>query len=66
MCPYKYYHIMRQSKDKKPWRYQPELLIRTPNTALFLTKNVFYEAGIVFVFFKQPFSAISLGILNLG
>lgn len=22
MCPYKYYHIMRQSKDKKQWRYQ--------------------------------------------
>lgn len=22
MCPYKYYHIMRQSKDKKPLRYQ--------------------------------------------
>jgi hypothetical protein len=22
MCPYKYYHIMKQSKDKKPWRYQ--------------------------------------------
>lgn len=22
MCPYKYYHVMRQSKDKKPWRYQ--------------------------------------------
>lgn len=22
MCPYKYYHIMQQSKDKKPWRYQ--------------------------------------------
>ena len=22
MCPYKYYHIMKQSKDKKPLRYQ--------------------------------------------
>jgi len=22
MCPYKYYHVMRQSKDKKPFRYQ--------------------------------------------
>ncbi len=22
MCPYKYYHIMKQSKDKKQWRYQ--------------------------------------------
>ena len=22
MCPYQYYHIMRQSKDKKHWRYQ--------------------------------------------
>jgi len=22
MCPYKYYHVMRQSKDKKLWRYQ--------------------------------------------
>ena len=22
MCPYQYYHIMRQSKDKKPFRYQ--------------------------------------------
>lgn len=22
MCPYKYYHVMRQSKDKKQWRYQ--------------------------------------------
>ena len=22
MCPYQYYHIMRQSKDKKQWRYQ--------------------------------------------
>lgn len=22
MCPYKYYHVMRQSKDKKPLRYQ--------------------------------------------
>lgn len=22
MCPYKYYHIMRHSKDKKHWRYQ--------------------------------------------
>ena len=22
MCPYKYYHVMKQSKDKKPWRYQ--------------------------------------------
>ncbi|MEW6711798.1 MAG: helix-turn-helix domain-containing protein [Candidatus Riflebacteria bacterium] len=22
MCPYKYYQIMRQSKDKKHWRYQ--------------------------------------------
>ena len=22
MCPYKYYQIMRQSKDKKQWRYQ--------------------------------------------
>ncbi len=21
MCPYKYYHVMRQSKDKKQWRY---------------------------------------------
>ena len=22
MCPYKYYHVMRDSKDKKQWRYQ--------------------------------------------
>ena len=22
MCPYKYYHVMKQSKDKKPFRYQ--------------------------------------------
>ena len=22
MCPYQYYHVMRQSKDKKHWRYQ--------------------------------------------
>jgi transposase len=22
MCPYQYYHVMKQSKDKKPWRYQ--------------------------------------------
>ena len=22
MCPYKYYHVMKTSKDKKPWRYQ--------------------------------------------
>ena len=22
MCPYKYYHVMRDSKDKKHWRYQ--------------------------------------------
>ena len=22
MCPYKYYQVMRNSKDKKPWRYQ--------------------------------------------
>ena len=22
MCPYKYYHVMKQSKDKKQWRYQ--------------------------------------------
>ena len=22
MCPYKYYHVMKQSKDKKPLRYQ--------------------------------------------
>lgn len=22
MCPYKYYHIMKDSKDKKHWRYQ--------------------------------------------
>ncbi len=22
MCPYKYYHVMRNSKDKKQWRYQ--------------------------------------------
>lgn len=22
MCPYKYYHIMKDSKDKKQWRYQ--------------------------------------------
>ncbi len=22
MCPYQYYQVMRQSKDKKPWRYQ--------------------------------------------
>lgn len=21
MCPYKYYHVMKQSKDKKQWRY---------------------------------------------
>jgi len=22
MCPYKYYHVMRDSKDKRHWRYQ--------------------------------------------
>lgn len=22
MCPYKYYHVMKDSKDKKQWRYQ--------------------------------------------
>ena len=22
MCPYQYYHVMKQSKDKKQWRYQ--------------------------------------------
>ena len=22
MCPYQYYHVMKQSKDKKHWRYQ--------------------------------------------
>lgn len=22
MCPYRYYHIMRESKDKRQWRYQ--------------------------------------------
>jgi len=22
MCPYKYYHVMKHSKDKKQWRYQ--------------------------------------------
>lgn len=22
MCPYQYYHVMRQSKDKRHWRYQ--------------------------------------------
>ena len=22
MCPYKYYHVMKNSKDKKQWRYQ--------------------------------------------
>ena len=22
MCPYQYYHVMKHSKDKKPWRYQ--------------------------------------------
>ena len=22
MCPYKYYQVMRDSKDKKQWRYQ--------------------------------------------
>ena len=39
----------------------PELLIRTKNTALFLTKSIFYGVGIVFVFLNSLFQQYHWG-----
>jgi hypothetical protein len=42
MCPYKYYHIMKDSKDKKQWRYQ--MVQKALNDGIKLTARVFHTS----------------------
>lgn len=42
MCPYKYYHVMKQSKDKKQWRYQ--MVQRALENGIKFTARIFHTS----------------------